>query len=180
MRKAKGLSESCNGEVSGMGHALLAHLTTLQDAIYGARAAEQASIASNHQATVENLKVMCEGQRDSKHDKLKAFAREMLNDWDVIMRQTREVKLPLTNNEAERSLRHWVIDRRLSYGTRTVEGTRAFSILASVIDTCNARCVSAWNFLTDVISAARLGLELPALPSFTVMPAELSEAVNTS
>jgi hypothetical protein len=27
-------------------------------------------------------------------------------------------ELPLTNNAAERALRHWVIARRLSYGTR--------------------------------------------------------------
>jgi transposase len=42
--------------------------------------------------------------------------------------------LPLTPNEAERALRHWGIARCI--GTRTPQGTRAFALLASVIETC--------------------------------------------
>ena len=54
---------------------------------------------------------------------------------------------PLTNNEAERALRHWVISRRLSFGTRTPEGTAAFTSIASVIDTCYKRKVSPWKYI---------------------------------
>ena len=63
-----------------------------------------------------------------------ALAREFLLDWDVIVRQLAEPHLPLTNNDAERTLRHWVIARHLSHGTRTPSGSRAFSVLASVIE----------------------------------------------
>jgi hypothetical protein len=34
-------------------------------------------------------------------------------------------ELPLSNNEAERALRHWVIARRIGMGIRTAQGTRA-------------------------------------------------------
>jgi hypothetical protein len=48
-------------------------------------------------------------------------------------------ELPLTNNLAERALRHWVIARRISYGTRNPQGSRAFTILARLIETCRQR-----------------------------------------
>ena len=37
--------------------------------------------------------------------------------------QIQDPSLPLTNNKPERSLRCWVITRRLNYGTKTEEGT---------------------------------------------------------
>ena len=71
---------------------------------------------------------------------------------------------PLTNNEAERALRHWVISRRLSFGTRTPEGTAAFTSIASVIDTCYKRKVSPWKYIAEVIRLRRKGLAVPPLP----------------
>ena len=53
------------------------------------------------------------------HTKARALAVEMLNDWAAIFRVLDHPHLPLTNNEAERALRHWVILRRISYGTKT-------------------------------------------------------------
>jgi len=38
----------------------------------------------------------------------------------------------------------WVIARRISLGTRTAQGTRAFAHLASVIETCRKRAASPW------------------------------------
>jgi hypothetical protein len=73
--------------------------------------------------------------------------------------------LPLTNNEAERALRHWVIARRISFGTRTKEGTAAFTSIASVIDTCYKRKVSPWKYIADVIRLRRKGLPVPPLPA---------------
>jgi len=48
-------------------------------------------------------------------------------------------ELPPTNNEAERALRHAVIARRIGYGTRTPEGSLAYSSLLSIIETCRLR-----------------------------------------
>ncbi|MER2518432.1 MAG: hypothetical protein ABTR92_18905, partial [Candidatus Accumulibacter phosphatis] len=50
-------------------------------------------------------------------------------------------------------------------GTRSEEGSRAFALLASVIETCRRRGASAWQYLGTVIAAARKGLQLPALPT---------------
>lgn len=62
------------------------------------------------------------------------MAKEILNDWDAVVAAVNNPDLPLTNNEAERALRHAVIARRISYGTRTTEGSIAYSCLLSVIE----------------------------------------------
>lgn len=172
LRKARGLSESYHTKAADVGLQILALFTTFQNAIYTAR--EQptqplGTLVKQHENDIEALKALCIACRDSTHDKLRAFARELLGDWDIILRQIHDPSLPLTNNEAERILRHWVIDRRVSNGTRTTEGTRAFTVLASVIETCRIRGAPVWDYLTHVIATARKGLQLPALP---IMQAE--------
>jgi transposase len=69
----------------------------------------------------------------------------------------------LTNNEAERALGHRVILRRLSYGPRSVVGSRAFALLASVIDICRKRQVSPWPYLAEVIARGRRGQKVPCI-----------------
>ena len=61
-----------------------------------------------------------------------ALTREMLNDWRAIFQALAHPHLPLTNNEAEQALRHWVILRSVCHGTRTEDGTRILAILISV------------------------------------------------
>jgi transposase len=63
--------------------------------------------------------------------------------------------LPLTNNEAERALCHWVIARRLSHSTRTAQGSRALALLASVIETCRKRNILPWPYLAHVLAERR-------------------------
>ncbi len=51
-------------------------------------------------------------------------------------RQLKNPGRPATDCEAERALRHAVITRRISFGARTSEGSRAYAALLSVIETC--------------------------------------------
>jgi transposase len=95
---------------------------------------------------------------------LRSVVREFLYDWNVILRPLAEPHLPLSNNAAEQALRHWVISRYISHGTRSEEGSRAFALLASVIETCRRRGASAWQYLGTVIAAARKGLRFPRSP----------------
>jgi hypothetical protein len=84
---------------------------------------------------------------------------------DLLRRRGPGLHGPLTHNEAERALRHWLILRRIGYGTRTMVGSRSFALLASIIDTCRKRKVSPWPYLAEVIARGRRGQEAPALPS---------------
>ena len=111
-----------------------------------------------------DLFTACVDNAESKHEKTRAVARELLNDWDTFWVVLDYPWLPLTNNEAERALRHWVIARRISYGTRTAQGSYAFALTISVIETCRKRGVSPWPYLAEVIRQRRKGLPAPALP----------------
>jgi len=111
------------------------------------------------------FKQLCEQHRDSTHDKTRSLAREFLNDWEAFWVVLQYPFLPLTNNEAERALRHWVIARQISQGTRTEQGTRAFGLLASVIETCRKRKILPWPYLAKVIAERRKGNPAPSFAS---------------
>jgi transposase len=166
MRKLVGLSESTHQRVAAIGQQLHATFSGLQEAIYQAResAAPPGALASDYATAIETFRHTLERHRDDPHEKLRAVVREFLLDWDVILRPLADPSLPLTNNAAERALRHYVIARRISHGTRSELGSRAYALLASVIETCRRRGLVVSDFLGSVIAAARKGLALPSLP----------------
>ena len=134
-------------------------------AVYNARGAPPAAgLRERHLPMLNALLKECLHQAHSPHDKTRALARELLNDWDTFWVVLDHPELPLTNNEAERALRHWVIARRIGMGTRTPQGTRVFALLASVIETCRKRNVSPWPYLAEVLRQRRKGLPAPPLP----------------
>lgn len=67
-------------------------------------------------------------------------------------------ELSPTNNDAERALRHAVISRRISFGTRTTEGSQAYACLLSVIETCRLRNQDPWPYIAETIALGRKGL----------------------
>lgn len=165
LRKARGLAQSVDQRAAALGQQMQELFERLQTAVYAARLDAPGQPLEQVYATdIEQLHQLCERHRDDTHQPLRTFARELLNDWEVIMRPLAQPDLPLTNNAAERALRHWVIARRISHGTRTPAGSRAFALLASVIDTCRLRSACAWHYLGELIAAARQGDELPPLP----------------
>jgi transposase len=103
-------------------------------------------------------------------DKVRALAREILNDWEAIIAFVHDPKLPPTNNDAalrltlRSALRHAVIARRISFGTRTAEGSRCYAAALSVIETCRKRAVDVWAYARDLLATARKGLTLPLTP----------------
>ena len=164
LRKARGLRECLSPTIQGYGREVYATLNTLMQAVYRAREGPPGSIRSEHEATLAQLKTLCQCMRQSAHDKTQALGTELLNDWDAIFRVLDYPFLPLTNNEAEQMLRHWVILRRIMQGTRTAQGSRALALLASVIETCRRRAASPLRYLKEVIALRRQGLDVPALP----------------
>ncbi|NEX23063.1 hypothetical protein G3480_22655 [Thiorhodococcus mannitoliphagus] len=71
---------------------------------------------------------------------------------------------PLSRS-ALRGLRHWVIARRIMMGTRCEAGSRTFTLLASVIDTCRKRGHVPCPYLAGVIAERRAGREAAPLPA---------------
>jgi hypothetical protein len=165
LRKARGLAEATCRLTREVGRTLLALMGQLIQTVQATRTTDAADLARRQTPEVERLKALCERHQASSSDKLGTFCREMLKDWAVIIRPLYDPGLPLTNNAAERQLRHWVMARKTSFGTRSEQGSRALALLASIIDTCRLRKASAWNYLAEAIRAGRTGLPMPALPS---------------
>lgn len=166
LRKAQGLMECYHKESQAFGQKTLDFLNTLIDAIKEARERPpDKPLSEIYKDQLISYRHACLQMKSSTHKKTRELAGEMLNDWDAIFRVLDHPHLPLTNNEAERALRHWVILRRISFGTRTEQGSRIFAILASVIETCRIRQQSPWRYLESVIDNRRAGFIAPPLPA---------------
>lgn len=166
IRKAIALAEGVNEQAAQLGDWLLKELRGLIHTI--ANGGEDAKRRCF--PILARLKRACLLGQDGPTKKMRALAREILNDWEAVVAFVKhpEANLPSTNNEAERALRHAVISRRISYGTRTSEGSRAYSALLSVIETCRLRKVNPWDYIAEVLALARKGLDPPAVPSGAV------------
>lgn len=163
-RKLKGLADSTSTTAKTFGEHGLDIFEKLKDAIKSARDGPEIDISKQYSDLLSQFNVVCTEYALCSHSKTSALAKEFLNDWDAIWRILSNIALPMTNNEAERLLRHWVIGRQISFGTRNNEGSRAFALLASVIETCRLREVSPWPYLADVIAARRKNQPVPPLP----------------
>lgn len=110
------------------------------------------------------LKRACLLGKNEDHPKLRALAREILNDWDAVVAFVKNPHLPRTNNEAERALRPIVIARGISFGTRTSEGSQAYAALMSVIETCRLRKQNPWDYIAQTVALARKGMTHQPIP----------------
>lgn len=168
IRKAQGLADTFTPWIQGYGVEILAILNALIEGIYAAREGPGASIKAHFQDELDRLNALCQKMARSRHKKARELGREFLLDWDAIFRVLDHPHLPLTNNAAEQMLRHWVIWRRISQGTRTPQGSKALALIASVIETCRQRNASPLRYLTAVIKSQRQGLDVPDLPPIPV------------
>lgn len=163
IRKAVALAEGVNAEAAQLGDWWLKELRGLIHTM-----AEDGEAAKQRCFPIlARLKRACLIGREGPTPKMQALAKEILNDWEAIVAFVKhpDAALPPTNNEAERALRHAVISRRISQGTRTSEGSRAYSALLSVIETCRLRQHIPWDYIAEVIALARQGKTPPPIPT---------------
>lgn len=174
LRKAKGLSESYTKTSQTYGKQVQDILNDLIDAVYLAREGPDrgmVSIVAHHHETLKNLRKVCEAMTASSHKKTRELGVEFLNDWEAIFRVLDYPAWPLTNNEAERALRHWVIMRKITQGTYSEQGSRALALFASVFVTCRLRNSSPLLYIRDVIYMRRQGHDMPKLPQIPALVA---------
>jgi IS1 family transposase len=160
IRKAIALTQALDKEVADLGQWLLEELRELID--------ELAIGDGNKDETDSNparLYRVCRLATAMEHTKLKALAKEILADWDAVVACFYHPQLPPTNNEAQRALRHAVIARRISYGTRTTEGSLAYCSVLSVVETCRLRKVDPWSYIAIVLTQARKRIKHPSIPA---------------
>ena len=169
LRKAEGLKESLDKEAQLFGIQTLDLLGMLINSVRDARiSVPDTPLSDSYHSQLMEYQLLCEQMKLHGHKKTAALATEMLNDWEAIFRVLDYPHYPLTNNEAERALRHWVILRSICYGTRTEDGSRVFAILISIIETCRKRNQSPWLYLATVIACQRSAKAVPLLPIMRV------------
>ena len=57
------------------------------------------------------------------------------------------------NNASERSLRHAVIWRKLSFGTQSASGSRFDETTLTILETCHQQSRNVFHFITDAVKA---------------------------
>jgi transposase len=160
IRKGLALAQGYYGVGSGFGHELVRDLRRLIERVHDGDADTEAV-----KRLMARIKWNCQCNRHEIEKKVRDLAGEILNDWDAVVAFVYDATLPPTNNEAERALRHAVIARRISFGTRTDEGSRFYAAGLGVIDTCRKRRADPWAYACRIIAAARANLPLPAIPT---------------
>ncbi len=97
-------------------------------------------------------------------------------DYRIQMTKKKKVSLlvvldypdtPLHNNPAELAIRMYVIKRKISFGTRSNDGTKCWETFFTIMDTCRKLGINFRNYLYDRISNQN---KMPSLSSFIPNP----------
>jgi transposase len=166
-RKAKALEESWDKSAANFGAYAIQTFERLRQCVYRMREMppdekEKELLSCDHERL--HFLLECLKKNHAEHEATRAFAVEILNDNQAIFRVLKHPELPLTNNRAELFIRNWVILRNMCHGSKTEEGSRTISILASVVDTLSMRQAEIWQYLAQVIGLRRSGQSPPSLP----------------
>ena len=111
------------------------------------------------------LRALCEeGRRKSVKTRYhRGLARNLIKAWPALWTFVETDDVEPTNNRAERGLRHAVIYRKLSQGSRCERGALATERLLSAAVSCRLQGRSLFAYLVEVTQASIRGQPAPAL-----------------
>ena len=168
IRKSKALEESCDKAAATFGKMAHGSLKNLQDHIYKMRELPlEECLPEKEKASKEKdvfLKACMMELITPTHDQSRAFAGEIVNDYEVIFKQVDNPEFALTNNRAEQEFRWMVLMRKMSHGSKTSEGSNSIASLASVMGTLLVRGLDPWQFFPNLFCLRRSGMPPPILP----------------
>jgi len=99
------------------------------------------------------------------HADTRGTCRELYQHRPWLWTFLRHEEIEPTNNAGERSLRHAVIWRKLSFGTQSVSGSRFVETMLTVVETCRQQHRNAFAFLTQAVAAHLTHQPAPSLLS---------------
>lgn len=112
----------------------------------------------NHQATSEQVEAL-KGEilklthRHYKSHKIRLFVNNITHrDLENLFRFTTDPEIDPTNNLSERELRHLVMIRRISHGSRSRRGANATTQLLSIIQTLRLRKENPLEGLQNILN----------------------------
>ncbi len=86
-----------------------------------------------------------------RHAKTSGLCQELLHHRQWLWTFLDHEGIEPTNNASERTLRHAVIWRKLSFGTQSAFGSRFVETLLSVIETCRQQQQDVFTFVTTTL-----------------------------
>lgn len=103
-----------------------------------------------------------DGQR-CRHAPTVSLCHDLFARFDQLWLFLEIAGLEPTNNRGERSLRHAVIWRKLSFGTQSESGSRFVETLLTILETCRQQQRHPIDFLTAAIEALAANKPAPKL-----------------
>lgn len=92
-----------------------------------------------------------------------ALCLDLQKKWEQLWRFVDTPGVEPTNNRAEQVLRHAVIWRKLSFGTKSESGSRFVESMLSIIETCRQQRRDVLDLITAAVEAHQYGLPAPTL-----------------
>jgi len=112
----------------------------------------------NHQAIPEQVdqlksEILQLTYRHYKHTPVRRFVNNLAyRDLEDLFRFTTDQEIDPTNNISERELRHLVMIRRISHGSRSTRGATVTAQLTSIIQTLRYRRINVLQGLQDILN----------------------------
>jgi transposase len=164
-RDFQALIDHTDGQVRRLGHDLRRHTQELFRQWHRFRAGEltRPGLKRLLAPTRENIEALLQRGVFSGNERLTGMCRELWNHRDWLWTFLDHDGVEPTNNAAERSLRHAVIWRKLSFGTQSAPGSRFVETLLTVIETCRQQARNTFQFLTTAVQALFAKQKAPSL-----------------
>jgi len=112
----------------------------------------------------EQIKALLEQGTRGRHQRTANFCAGLLDEYEALWTfcDVQDIELPLTNNAAERALRHGVIMRRVQGGTQSEQGNRWIERMLSIRETLRLQDRSALDYLIAAATAGHRGQPAPS------------------
>ena len=112
----------------------------------------------------ERIKELLQQGARGHHQRTANFCAGLLAEYDALWTfcDVKDIEIPLTNNAAERALRHAVIIRRVQGGTQSEQGNRWIERVLSIRETLRLQDRSALDYLIGAATAGHRGQPAPS------------------
>lgn len=77
-----------------------------------------------------------------------------INQWPQLIKFLDDPVIPLTNNEAERSIRQVVMGRKNFYGSRSIDGADLAAMMYTIIESCKKFEIDPRHYILETLKAS--------------------------
>lgn len=111
----------------------------------------------------ESIKALLKQGARGRHPKTARFCDGLLDEYVALWTFCEVPGIDLTNNAAERALRHGVILRKIQLGTQSEHGSRWIERICSIRESCRLQGRPVISYLIDAATAAQHHRPIPSL-----------------